>query len=91
MDINLTIISGHKEYGNFIIHYDKYPTLDEYLLLLYRKYKREITLPKYIQKYAQSLFNEYEKVIKDVSVEQFKIIFNKSASIKERIEMEKEK
>ena len=91
VDINLTIISGHKEYGNFIIHYDKYPTLDEYLLLLYRKYKREITLPKYIQKYAQSLFNEYEKVIKDVSVEQFKIIFNKSASIKERIEMEKEK
>ena len=91
VDINLTIISGHKEYGNFIIHYDKYPTLDEYLLLLYRKYKREITLPKYIQKYAQSLFNEYEKVIKDISVEQFKIIFNKSASIKERIEMEKEK
>ena len=91
VDINLTIISGHKEYGNFIIHYDKYPTLDEYLLLLYRKYKREITLPKYIQKYAQSLFNEYEKVIKDISVEQFKIILNKSASIKERIEMEKEK
>lgn len=91
VDINLTIISGHKEYGNFIIHYDKSPTLDEYLLLLYRKYKKEITLPKYIHKYAQSIFNEYEKVMKDVSVEQFKTIFNKSVSIKERIEMEKEK
>lgn len=90
VDINLPIISGHKEYGHFINSYEKYPTLDEYLLLLYRRYKKEITLPKYIQKFAQFIFNDYEKVIKDISPEQFKIIFNKSASIKERIIMEKE-
>ena len=83
------ILSTDKQYGNFITDYEKFPTLDEYILCLYRKYKNHKTLPRFIEKLSKFVFNRYEKVLTGITPLEFKKIYNKSAPISERIIMEK--
>ena len=83
------ILSTDKQYGNFITDYEKFPTLDEYILCLYRKYKNHQTLPRFIEKLSKFVFNRYEKVLTGITPLEFKKIYNKSAPISERIIMEK--
>ncbi len=94
LDISKPFLSLNCEYGRFVSQYLKYPTLDEFILFIYRKYvfnsKVYNTLPLKISDLCQNTFNEFNPVIKDISPETFKKLFNDSAPIEVRKKIEKD-
>ena len=94
IDISKPFLSLNCEYGRFVSQYLKYPTLDEFILFIFRKYvsnsKVYNTLPLIISDLCQITFNEFNPVIKDISAETFKKLFNDSAPIEIRKKIEKD-
>ena len=94
IDISKPFLSLDSDYGRFVSQYLKYPTLDEFILFIYRKYvfnsKVYNTLPLLISDLCQMIIKEFIPVIKDVSPETFKKMFTNSAPIEMRKKIEKE-
>lgn len=92
IDISKPFLSLNCDYGKFVSQYLKYPTLDEFILYSFRRYilnSKFNTLPSYISLICQSVLDDFSPVIKDISPELFKQIFNDSAPIETRIKLEK--
>lgn len=94
IDISKPYLSLNCDYGRFVSQYLKYPNLDEFILYVYRKYvfnsKVYNTLPLLISSLCQNRINEFTLVIKDVTPESFKKMFNDSAPIEIRKKIEKD-
>jgi hypothetical protein len=70
----------------YVNKYKKYPLSSEFILFLWNKYSQ--TLPKPIIKLVDEIFNEYDYIFKNVSVNEFINRTNNSRSKEQRIIME---
>ena len=93
LDTSKSYLSLNSDYGKFVSQYLKYPTLEELILYAYRKYsyKSKVynTLPINISFLCQSTLDDFIPVIKDVKPEIFAKLFNDSAPITIRTQLEK--
>ena len=93
LDTNRPYLSLNCDYGRFVSQYLKYPTLEEFILFAYRKYsynsKVYNTLPLNIADICKSAMNDFIPVIKDVKPEEFAKLFQNSAPIVIRTQLEK--
>jgi len=93
LDINKPYLSLNSDYGRFVCQYLKYPTLEEFTLFTYRKYafnsKVYCTLPVNIIQICKSAMDDFVPVIKDVKPEVFAKLYQDSAPIEKRTQLEK--
>jgi len=103
IDINKMYISRNSDYGRFVCQYLKYPTIEELVLFIYRKYESKFntlftyrkyaskfnTLPARIIQICEVTLEEFSPVIKNIKPEKFAELFRNSASIRVRTELEK--
>ena len=92
LDISQSYLSLNTDYGRFVSKYLKYPTLDELTLYAYRKYafKSKVynTLPINISLLCKSTLDDFIPVIKDVEPKIFAKLFEDSAPIAIRTQLE---
>jgi hypothetical protein len=92
LDIFKSYMSLNTDYGRFVSNYLKYPTLDELTLYAYRKYafnsKVYNTLPFNISLLCKSTLDDFIPVIKDVEPKIFAKLFEDSAPIAIRTQIE---
>ena len=93
LDISKPYLSLNSDYGRFVCQYLKYPTLEEFTLFTYRKYalnsKVYNTLPVDIIKICKSAMDDFIPVIKDIKPEEFAKLYQNSAPITIRTQLEK--
>ena len=93
LDTSKSYLSLNSDYGKFVSQYLKYPTLEELILYAYRKYsyKSKVynTLPINISFLCQSTLDDFIPVIKDIKPEEFAKLYQNSAPITIRTQLEK--
>lgn len=83
------IFSGYKMWGNFVLKYKEYPTIDSYLLFCYNRYSKS-TLPFHVKYWAQNVIETYEPIVKDMKPINASRLFENGTSTSKRFEMEME-
>ena len=93
LDISKPYLSLNSDYGRFVSQYLKYPTIEEFTLFTYRKYvynsKFYNTLPINITQICKSAMDDFIPVIKDIKPEEFAKLYQNSAPITIRTQLEK--
>ena len=86
-------LSSNKIFGSYICKNKKYPTKEEFLVYLSKYFERrnKKTLPICIDQFLNELYEEYNEIIKNVSIEDFIKRWKISSDVKTRVEMEKRK
>jgi hypothetical protein len=84
------VFSGTKMYGEFVVNYNKFPTQDEYILYCYlrtlSKDRGHKTIPNV--EFCIRNWNQYSKVITEITPERFLEIYASSVRSADRAEME---
>ena len=93
LDISKPYLSLNSDYGRFVSQYLKYPTIEEFTLFTYRKYvynsKFYNTLPFNNTQICKSAMDDFIPVIKDIKPEEFAKLYQNSAPITIRTQLEK--
>ena len=86
-------LSSNKIFGSYICKNKKYPTKEEFLVYLSKYFERrnKKTLPICIDQFLNELYEEYNEIIKNVSIEDFIKRWKISSDVKTRVEMENRK
>jgi hypothetical protein len=100
-----TFFSYHKYFGEYVVKYKNYPTMNDYLLFLYKKSKpkseeapglaiqnkqfNKRILPIDVEQRAQIVFQDFETVMDALEPMEFMNRFQASIAIEDRIRMEK--